>query len=112
MVMRKTASVSDFLGEVLLFYTVYFSDFPKCAAGARQPLAQRRCKKGWLLKWEVAPTVPCSEPPPPPPGEDPRPRAAELRSSCPVTGPASESGEEATGRASETSKGSAVPVEN
>lgn len=31
-------------------YTVYFSDFPKCTAGARQPLAQRRCQACSLKK--------------------------------------------------------------
>lgn len=40
-VTRQTASVSDFPGGVFILFTVYFSDFPKHAAGARRTLAQQ-----------------------------------------------------------------------
>lgn len=43
------------LVELSFIYTVYFSDFPKRAAGARQPLAQRGRQACSLNKeWEAA----------------------------------------------------------
>lgn len=81
MLIRKTAHVSDFLGGVMVLFTVYFSDFPKCTAGARQPLAQRRCQACSLKKEGEAATqgsrawghLHQS------PGRNPKPTAAEIQ---------------------------------
>ena len=89
-------------------YTVYFSDFPKCTAGARQPLAQRRCQACSLKKEGEAATrgsrargrLHQS------PGRNPKPTAAETAGeTVPRTlllRSVSETGEQVAGKASKT----------